>query len=216
MIKYAVSLIVLSSLATSVLAHQPELSTTMLVEQTKGKWLLQVRSALTAFQYEVETNYSKGAYRSPEEFQELVLEHLKKNIQLSFNEDSKYAIALEGGFVKLGHETNVIFELVGVPQEIKSLSITNNTFDGISRSQSAFIIAKNSFKRKQFILKEDNQHTVKLLVENNQFKQKRIKLDVQSIFSEYVYLINITVLLIFTLMFLINKGLSRQKRLLIE
>lgn len=48
-------------------AHQPDLSNIMIFEQN-GKNLLMIRSALTAFEGEVDFHYKKGAYKTPEAF----------------------------------------------------------------------------------------------------------------------------------------------------
>ena len=48
--KYSIIILIWATCFCNKLqAHQPELSTTMLIEQPEGQWLLQVRSALTAF-----------------------------------------------------------------------------------------------------------------------------------------------------------------------
>ena len=60
--------------------HDPGYSNTILIEQVDGSWVLQIRSALTAFEYEVHTNYGKDSYKSPEEFNALVIQHLIKNL----------------------------------------------------------------------------------------------------------------------------------------
>ena len=57
-------------------AHQPDQSSTMLVEKGEGVWILQVRAALTAFEYEVHHTFGTESYKTPEEFNELVLTHL--------------------------------------------------------------------------------------------------------------------------------------------
>ena len=141
----------------------------MLIEQSEGQWLLQVRSALTAFQYEIKTNYPDRVYSTPEEFQELVLEHLEKNISVYFNGNKKNSMVIKNGYVKLGHETNVLFEIGGIPSDIQSLSAKNSTFSGISRNQSALVVMKSGFHKEQFVLNNKNEHTVKLLANNNQF-----------------------------------------------
>ena len=146
-------------------AHQTEISSTMLVEQDNNTWVLQIRSALTAFDQTIQANYPK--YESAEEFQVLVLEHLKKNIQITFN--GQDPVTLQNGMVKLGHESSVIFEVLGVPENIESVYVTNSSFQSVSRSQSALILLKKGFKKKQFILNKKNGYGLHLLATNNQF-----------------------------------------------
>lgn len=195
----------------TVEAHQPELSSTMLIEQADGQWLLQVRSALTAFQYEIKTNYPNRIYKTPEEFQNLVLEHLKKNISVYFNGNEANSIVIKNGYVKLGHETNVLFEITGIPSDIKSLSAKNSTFSEISRNKSALIIAKDGFQKEQFVLDNENQHTVELLVKNDQFELVKRSTIRQIMFFEYTYLIAISLSLMLTLILLMYWGVNRRK-----
>ncbi|MBK7637300.1 MAG: hypothetical protein IPJ13_25730 [Saprospiraceae bacterium] len=60
-------------------AHQPDLSSLMIYEQG-GKSILVIKSALSAFESEIEYSYPKGAYKTPAEFQELVIGHFQKKV----------------------------------------------------------------------------------------------------------------------------------------
>ncbi len=148
-------------------AHQPDISTTMLVEQG-DQWLLQVRASLTAFQYEVRTHFEE--YKTPEEFEQMAVEHLKKNISIRI--DGKEVQILDNAHVQLGHETSVVLELSGVPQSFSEISVKNSSFKDINRNQSALIVLKNGFEKKQFILNEANGHEVDLEVGENSFKER--------------------------------------------
>lgn len=148
--------------------HQPELSSTMLVEREDGNWVLQVRAALTAFEYEVHTRYGKDSYKTPEEFNALVIRHLSENISIKFNK--KEAVVLQNSTVKLGHETNVVFEMQGVPHKIKRILVANASFKDIHENQSALIVVKNGFKKQQFKLDNENAHTAHLKASKNQFE----------------------------------------------
>ena len=64
----------------SILAHQSDLSTVLISQDEKGKCFLQIYSSLTAFEGEIDYKYSKNAYKTPEEFRTLVIEHFKKNV----------------------------------------------------------------------------------------------------------------------------------------
>ena len=87
-----------------VKAHQPDLSSTILVEQGENKWVLQIRAALTAFEYEIEQTYGKDSYETPEEFQDLVIKHVQEHISILYNKAN--TAVLQNGKVKLGHETS--------------------------------------------------------------------------------------------------------------
>ena len=167
MTKWFLSLVLCFSIY-SVQAHQTEISSTMLVEQGKNKWVLQIRSALTAFDQTIKATYPK--YESAEEFQALVLTHLKNNLEITFNENDK--VTLQNGMVKLGHETSVVFEVVGAPENIESVYVKNSSFKTIHRNQSALILIKKGFEKKQFTLNKKNDYSLHLQAENNQFTPK--------------------------------------------
>lgn len=160
-------LFTLCSLSWSLDAHSPDLSSTLLVQQDDQSWLLQVRAALTAFEYVVEDHYGKDAYASPGEFRQLVISHLRENLSVQFD-DRGYANLGEGRVV-LGHETNVTFALTGMPANARSLSITNTGFSTLSRSQSVLMVLKEGFARQQFMLDGENGHTARLAAGEGSF-----------------------------------------------
>jgi hypothetical protein len=166
--------IILALLSNAVIskAHQPDIAATFLIEQKDDNWIFQLRGALTAFQFEIKTNYPDSVYASPEDFQRLVLQYVQDNLEIHFNEND--SVILKNGFVKLGHETNVLFNVIGVPKNINSVFFKNSTFKDISRSQNALIILKNGFEKEQFILEKKNNHTVNLAVENSKFVLPKI------------------------------------------
>tara|TARA_R110002094_G_scaffold206468_1_gene177067 strand:- start:373 stop:1038 length:666 start_codon:yes stop_codon:yes gene_type:complete len=151
----------------SVKAHQPDMSTTMLVEKENNTWILQISASLTAFQQEVRTHFSETPYKTPEEFQQMVLEHIKNNLEIIFNNNE--VISLNNGFVKLGHETQVIFEVSGVPSNINSVIVKNRAFEDIHKNRSALIFLKEGFKKERFVLNAENNHTLSLQVDVNKF-----------------------------------------------
>lgn len=154
-------------ISSGIKAHNPDLSSTLLIEQQENKWILQIRAALTAFEYEVEKHYGKDAYTSPEEFQGLVTELVAKNAAVLFNKTE--GLALENGIVKLGHETSVTFSLAGAPSNIQTLAVKNSSFSDIPRNQSALIILKKGFSKDQFVLNNKNQHSMELKIKDAKF-----------------------------------------------
>lgn len=163
--RYFLALFFMFSLGAS--AHQSDISNTMLVEREDGSWLLHVRAALTAFELEVHERFGKDSYSTPEEFRELVIQHLQENLLIRFNDQDE--TALQNGQVKLGHETNVIFRVADVPETIYTLDVKNSSFKEIHRNQSALIILKSGFEKKHFILNNENQHTAHLAASGNAF-----------------------------------------------
>ena len=104
-----------------VRAHQPDIATTLLVEKDNGDWVLQISSSLTAFEQEIAYNFSADSYSNSDEFKALLIEHIKKNFSARFNTNEM--IELNEGYVKLGHETNVVFKLANVPENISEVSL---------------------------------------------------------------------------------------------
>lgn len=143
-------------------AHQPDLSSLMIYEQG-GKSFLAIKSALSAFESEIEYSYQIGAYKTPDEFQELVIRHFQKKSFLVINGDT---IKLLHPQVNLGHETTLFAELSEISTNIKSMHIKNAIFADISNSICEVIIALNGIPQKQFLLSSENKYEVNLNVEN--------------------------------------------------
>ncbi len=181
----------------SLMAHQAELSTTLLVEKSEDEWVLQIRAALTAFEFEIEQHYGEDSYASPDEFKALVVKHVSQNIEIDGSEGRK--VFLKNGLVKLGHETSVTFVIDDLPANMETLKVSNRSFSNINRNQSALIIVKKGFEKKQFMLNGDNQHTANLAVKAASFaliddlpKSERYKL---------LFAIGIIVLVVSTLLY---------------
>lgn len=165
--KYILSLVIFLS-AWNVQAHHVDVSSTMLVEQSDNSWVLQIRTALTALDYEIKAKELETPYKTAEEFQALVLQHVKDNLQIYFNEEDE--VELKNGRVKLGHESSIVFEVEGVPTIINSVYVKNSSFKNIHRNQSALIVLKQGFKKNQFTLNEKNEHAMRLKVADKQFE----------------------------------------------
>jgi hypothetical protein len=151
----------------SAKAHQPDVSTTMLIERENNTWVLQISASLTAFQQEVRTHFSETPYKTPAAFKEMVLTHVKNTLDIKLN--NMVDISFGKGSVILGHETKVVFEIFGIPADIQSLYVKNEVFKDIHRSQSALVISKDGFTKEHFVLNDANNHTFELEVKGNAF-----------------------------------------------
>ncbi|MBO0593694.1 hypothetical protein I2486_20025 [Cellulophaga sp. E16_2] len=160
-------LIALFFVSLSVQAHQADASTVMLVEQDNGSWVLQISGALTAFQHEIKTMYPEKEYKTPEEFKQMVIDHVQNNLSFLFNDKVNYKI--KSAQVKLGHETKVVFELSGIPENLKNVVVKNTIFKEIYKNQSTLLLFKNGFTKTRFVLNNENQHTLNLKVEEHSF-----------------------------------------------
>jgi hypothetical protein len=146
-------------------AHSPDLSNLMIYEQN-GKCFLLIKSSLTAFEGEVDFHFKKNAYKTPEEFNQLVIKHFKKNCFVVINRDT---IELSNAQVKLGHETTLFAELINPPQKIESYYIRNTFFKDMPSNQCELVLTTKDLPQKQFIFNSENNQEVKLRVENNQW-----------------------------------------------
>ena len=165
--KKYILLLVVFGFSMASFAHNPNVSTTMLVEKENNSWVLQIRASLTAFQQEIRTHFAETPYQTPEEFRQMVLEHIKNNLHISFNRGED--ISFGNGVVKLGHETMVVFEVFGIPSEINSVLVTNSAFKDIHQNQSALVLLKEGFNKEHFVLNNANDHTLSLAVNGNEF-----------------------------------------------
>lgn len=145
-----------------VQAHQPDLSNLMIYEQN-GKCFIVIKSSLTAFEGEINHVFGKNAYKSPEEFEQLVIKHFKKNCLVIVNDDT---IKLHNPKVMLGHETTLFVELLEAPKTFKSVYIRNTLFQDMPSNMCEIILTLNGIQPKQYIIDNANKHEVKLVVDN--------------------------------------------------
>ena len=152
----------------SIFAHQSDLSTVMISKDEKGKCFLQIYSSLTAFEGEIDYKYSKNAYKTPEEFRALAIEHFKKNVLFICNE--KNTLKFGKPIVLLGHETKLVVEIFGFPENIKSMYFKNTMFMDIPNNQSSLIILKKGLPKQRFILNNENKQQIDLVLEDGKWE----------------------------------------------
>jgi len=125
---------------------------------------------------------------------------VRENISLLFNEG--YAAGLAHGMVRLGHETSLVFQVVGTPEIIHSLKVTNSSFSDIAHNQNAFFVVKEGFAKKQFIISDKNEHTINLRAVNSSFEL--METEEESSFS-YLWILGIGLVIISTFTYLAYK-----------
>jgi hypothetical protein len=184
-------------------AHQPDVSTVILSEDEHGKLILQMNGALTAFEGEIDYIYSKNAYKTPEEFKNLVIEHFKKNFLLIINE--KDTLVLANPMVILGHETKLVVELLGMSNKVASIYLKNTVFKDIPQNQSAVIMLKSGLPKEQYILNAENNQTLHLVRNEGKWTNFKKK---ESIFSTFPILYILPLTLLSILILLRNKKRS--------
>lgn len=197
-------MVALVLLSATGFAHQTEISSTVLAEKENNVWVLQISASLTAFQQEIKTHFSETPYKTPEEFKQIVLKHIKNNLQLRVNGNE--SISFNNGNVQLGHETKVVFEVSGIPSNLSTFEVTNTIFEDIHRSKNILVVLKEGFGKNNFILNDMNHYTLALQVHDKEFVEK---IEQNASLLSPVILITITGLL--GVGFLITYGYKKEK-----
>ena len=197
---------VLWLLAVSANAHQPDISSFTLIEHESGQWMLQLNASMTAFQYEVRNAYGEDSYASPEAFNQLLVNHLKKQIAIQVNGEE---VTLRNGLVKLGHATTVAFELSEVPEAVTEVFVQNRGFENIHDSKVIFSIVKEGVERKQFVLNEENNFHLSVSL-----KEHRVLL-AETLPNDYWIVIPVMVMIAGLLGLLFFKKRRRRKTIIL-
>lgn len=153
-------------------AHQTEISSTVLAEKENRVWMLQISASLTAFQQEINTHYAETAYQTPEEFREMVIAHIQKNIMFTVNGQR---LSIVNGTVYLGHETKVVFEVTGMPQNFDTVDVKNSSFSDVHHSKSLMVVLKEGIQKNKFILDKSNNYSASLEVRDGALVAVEVK-----------------------------------------
>ena len=141
-------------------AHQPDVSTAVLSKTDDGKYILQITSSLSAFEGEIDYLYSKGAYKTPEDFIKLVVDHFNKNVFFIVNE--KDTLKFGKPLVLLGHESKLVVEILNFPKNTNSFYFRNTMFKDMPHNQMAVMMLIEGFPKEQYILANENEQTIQL------------------------------------------------------
>ena len=141
-------------------AHQPDVSTAVLSKTDDGKYILQITSSLSAFEGEIDYLYSKGAYKTPEDFIKLVVDHFNKNVFFIVNE--KDTLKFGKPLVLLGHESKLVVEVLNFPKNTNSFYFRNTMFKDMPHNQMAVMMLIEGFPKEQYILANENEQTIQL------------------------------------------------------
>ena len=173
-------------------AHQSDLSTVLISQDEKGKCFLQIYSSLTAFEGEIDYKYSKNAYKTPEEFRTLVIDHFKKNVFFICNE--KDTLKFGKPIVLLGHETKLVVEIFGFPENSRSMYFKNTMFRNTPHNKSSLMIAKKGLPNQLYVLNNENKQQIHLVLENG--KWESIEANSDESLSPFLFWGSVVVLLL--------------------
>ncbi|WP_080053859.1 hypothetical protein [Spirosoma aerolatum] len=152
---------------TFLYAHSPQISTIVLAQTKAGQWNVLIGSSLSAFQYSLQT---KGLLKESDTlqaaaFQKMILEHLRENIQIRANGNGP--IELTHGMVILNHQTDVRFDLTGMPQQLQTITIRQGSFASLRNHYCILKIFPDGGRVRSFILQESNDFMISLKLSNN-------------------------------------------------
>lgn len=155
-------------------AHTPQISSIALVQNKENKWNLVISASLSAFQYELMNSNPNQKLDSiaADQFQAFIVEHLKKNIKIEANR--RFA-TLRNGKVILGHQTDINFDVSGMPDQLESLNLQQLGFGTLRDHYCVLkVIAKNNSSN-NFILQRGNNFSISLGLKNKAFVENTIK-----------------------------------------
>lgn len=152
-----------------VFAHNPDLSNIVISRTDNGHVILQINSALTAFQQEVNYINGEGAYKSPEDFQNLALQHFNASFSIIVNDN--VTVQFKNPKVYLGHETKLVAEIIGLPEIVNAIRLKNELFKDIHNNQSVVIFLLAGFPKEKHVLNRDNGHELNIVLKDGSWKK---------------------------------------------
>lgn len=159
--------LLLATLTGAGWAHSPQISTVTLTQNKDSTWTLMMRASLSAYQYELadgcincQTNSILAA-----DFQPLLLAHLRENIRIRANGSD--TISLQKGQVVLGHQTDVRFDVVGMPEQVQLLDVQQLSFAGLGQHVCILRVITLTSGSSTSVLQQDNDYAVSLAQQDN-------------------------------------------------
>jgi hypothetical protein len=161
-----IALLLLYSLALR--AHTPQISSIALVQSKENKWNLVISASLSAFQYELMNSNPNQKLDSiaADQFQALIVAHLKKNIKI---EASHRFATLRNGKVILGHQTDINFEVSGMPDQLESLDLQQLGFGTLRDHYCVLKVITKNNSSNNFILQKGNNFSISLGLKDKAF-----------------------------------------------
>jgi len=203
-VKYSLVLLFLLMNKT-LLAHNPDASSIIISRTDSGQVILQISSSLTAFQQEVNFINGQGAYQSPEEFKKLVINHFNNTFSIVINK--KDTLTFKNPKVFLGHETKLISEIIGLPENIESIQLKNEVFKDIYRNQSVVIFLMDGFPKEKFTINAETKQEVNIALKNGNWVH--VNKVVTNKNPNYFIFLGGLLVLVFIIYFLVNRNFKK-------
>lgn len=148
-------------LSKHVSAHNSQISS-LRISKIDTSTYLDMSAALAAFHYELQESHPELDFGKlgAAELIPMLLQHVQSSIAIVAN--GKHPILLTQGLISPGHQTDLHFTLVGMPEEIQSLSIHLRTFAANPDHIAICMIGGNE-KAQTFFLQASNTCNLRLI-----------------------------------------------------
>ena len=135
-------------------AHSSQIST-ITISKKDTAWSLHISSSFDAFYYELTKKYPKTDFNkiSKEDLTDLLIKEIGFSINMTANKIDK--IELKNGAVQVGHQTDLWFDIKGMPKDLKQFYIEPHTFSNIKQHNYILLMPRKETYEK-FILGASN------------------------------------------------------------
>lgn len=149
-------------------AHTPQISSIALVQNKNNKWNLVISASLSAFQYEAISSHPSQKIDgiTADAFQTMIVRHLREQIRIVANNQQAW---LERGKVILGHQTDVNFDVAGMPDQLHTLHIQQLGFSSLRDHYCVLKVITKDISSNNFILQKSTDFSTSLHLRDGQF-----------------------------------------------
>ena len=160
--------------AFAVWAHTPQISSIALVQNKDNKWNLVISASLSAFQYEAMNSHPGQKIDSitADAFQTMIVQHLREQISIVANNQEAW---LEKGKVILGHQTDINFDVAGMPDHLRSLQLQQLGFGSLRDHYCVLKVITKDISSNNFILQKSNDFSSSLHLRDGQFIETSVR-----------------------------------------
>ncbi|MDI1323255.1 MAG: hypothetical protein PSV36_10930 [Algoriphagus sp.] len=147
-----------------LMAHTPLISSIRIFLED-GVWKLNLSSALTAFQFELQEKYPELVLSEMSEDQilSLMISHTKNTVSLEVNGE---AILLQNGMVHPGHQTDLLFDLKEMPENMEEISLTMKSFESITQ-HSSLLILPDQKNGQNFVINQEKGNSIQIIKDDS-------------------------------------------------
>lgn len=147
-----------------LMAHTPLISSVRIFFQD-GVWKLNLSTALTSFQYELQEKYPELVLKemSDDQILSLMISHTKNTVTLEVNGEE---ILLQNGMVHPGHQTDLLFNLKEMPENMEEISLTMKSFESINQ-HSSLLILPDQIKGQNFVINQEKGNSIRIIKDDS-------------------------------------------------